>query len=114
MSRYVMYQGKRWQVTEEDNRASEGLDYLLRLERSDQRPTWAHAHDCKPIRQAKRRFKDGRHVLEYTSDGQLSIRRARSPKRYSLELADIYNFAVRCAVLKGTRLPKAFRARRRK
>lgn len=111
MSRYVRHFGRRFRVISD---TIEDGALMLELEEPGKCHLWAKAAECTPIKQGKRRFKDGRHVLEYTSDGQLSIRRARSPKRYPLELVDIYNFAVRCSVLKGSRLPKAFRARRRK
>lgn len=110
---YVKYEGKRRRVLAEGSIDDE-LAYLVD---APEGRIWARHADCevwtRSLRERRRRLKDGSYVLEFAA-GEISIRRARSPRRFSLTLGDVYQFAVRCATLKGSRVPKALRARGRR
>lgn len=112
MARYVIHGGKHYEVLAEQDHAIDGL--MLKLYRPGCSTIWAMAKECREPKPKRRRFKSDSHVLEVSVDGGMTVRRVRSPKRYAFALADLYDWAVRCAVLKGTRVPKAFRARRKR
>jgi hypothetical protein len=110
--RQVMYSGQLYTVVGSESDATDGE--MLQLTRNARAPIWARAVECREPKPKRRRIRTQQHVLEMAADGALTVRRVRSPKRYPFTLADLYDWAVRCSVMKGSRLPKAFRARRKR
>jgi hypothetical protein len=107
----VRYAGEVWDVS--GTTQFDGETFHL-LQRNGRVGIYARAAECRPVKPRSRRIKAEGYVLEYHADGTLAIRRARSPKRYPIALASIYEFAVRLSVFKSGRVPKHLRARRRR